>query len=205
MYVYPQRFCNYCTIQWPKCAPGDDYGPEILPGLCGPYLMEEHNHKHFTSLPRLLRIAYDFSDAFKSPYIMHDSIPPLCHPHLIMSPCPPLPTRSYPIKSRSFLKFCTSDEDLWIETSCIKWFLCCDLLQYLPAHKVYYIGNGVIERNHSCWNSQWISIQDVSIWRSFSTGTKLTWLRKTIVKSKFCVTVGDAWCHNKLMQEYNWN
>ena len=62
-YVYPSRLCNYCTIQWPKCAPRDDYGPGLLPVLCGPYLMEEHGHKCFKSLPRSLRIAYDFSDA----------------------------------------------------------------------------------------------------------------------------------------------
>ena len=31
------------------------------------------------------------------------------------------------------LKFCTADEDLWIKTSCIEWFPCCDLLQHLPA------------------------------------------------------------------------
>ena len=29
-----------------------------------------------------------------------------------------------------------NDEDLRIETSCIEWFLCCDLLQYLPAHQL---------------------------------------------------------------------
>ena len=36
-------------------------GPRLLPGLCGPYLMEEHNKP----LPRSLRIAYDFSNALK--------------------------------------------------------------------------------------------------------------------------------------------
>ena len=64
-YVCPSRLCNYCTIQWPKCA-WDDYDPGLLPGLCGQYLMEEHNHKRFKSLPRSLRIAYDFSDAMKT-------------------------------------------------------------------------------------------------------------------------------------------
>ena len=61
-YVCPSRLCNYCTIQWPKCAL-DDYDPGLLPGL---YLMEEHNHKCFKSPPRSLRIAYDFSDAMKT-------------------------------------------------------------------------------------------------------------------------------------------
>ena len=65
-YVCPSRLCNYCTIQWPKCAPGDDYSPGLLPGLCGPYLMEEHNHKRFKSLLRSLRNAYNFSDALKT-------------------------------------------------------------------------------------------------------------------------------------------
>ena len=64
-YVCPSRLHNYCTIQWPKCVPGDDYGPGLLPDLCGPYLMEEHNHKCFKSLPCSLRIVYDFSDALK--------------------------------------------------------------------------------------------------------------------------------------------
>ena len=63
MYVSCLR--NYCAIQWPKCAPGDNYDPGLLPGLCGPYLMEECNHKCFMSLPRSLSIAYDFRDAFK--------------------------------------------------------------------------------------------------------------------------------------------
>ena len=39
---------------------------------------------------------------------------------IFMSPCPPFPTCSCPVKSRSFLKFCTTDEDLQIETSCIE-------------------------------------------------------------------------------------
>ena len=64
-YVCLSRLCNYCAIQWSKCVPGDDYGPGLLPGLCGPYLMKEHNHKCFKSLPRSLRIAYDFNDALK--------------------------------------------------------------------------------------------------------------------------------------------
>ena len=60
---------------------------------------------------------------FESTSTMHytvSCIPPLRHPHLIMSPCPHFPARSYPIKSRSFLKFCTTDEDPRIETSCIE-------------------------------------------------------------------------------------
>ena len=64
-YVCPSRLCNYCTIQWPKCAPGDDYGPRLLPGLHGQDFMDEHNHKHFKSLPRSLRIVHDFSNALK--------------------------------------------------------------------------------------------------------------------------------------------
>ena len=60
-YVWPSRLRNYCTIQWPKCARG-----RLLPGLCGPYLMEEHNRKRFNSLPRSLRITYNFSDALKT-------------------------------------------------------------------------------------------------------------------------------------------
>ena len=55
-YVCPSRLRNYCTIQWPKCVPGDDYDPGLLPGLCDLYLMEEHNHKCFKSLPRSLHI-----------------------------------------------------------------------------------------------------------------------------------------------------
>ena len=54
-----------CTIEWPKWAHGDNYGPGLLPGLCGLYPMEEHDHKRFKSLPHSLRIAYDFSDALK--------------------------------------------------------------------------------------------------------------------------------------------
>ena len=78
VYVYPQCLRNtilssrmfvmlvqlYCAIQWPKCAPRDNYGPR-LPGLCGPYLMKEHNHKRFKSLPRSLCITCDFSNALK--------------------------------------------------------------------------------------------------------------------------------------------
>ena len=56
-----QLLCNSVA----KMCPGDDYGPGLLPGLCGPYLMKEHNHKCFKSLPRSLRIAYDFNDALK--------------------------------------------------------------------------------------------------------------------------------------------
>ena len=62
------------TIEWPKCAPGDNYGPGLLPGLCGPYLMEEHDHKRFKSLPRSLRIAYDFSDTLMFAECQSDSI-----------------------------------------------------------------------------------------------------------------------------------
>ena len=65
VYVYSQRLHNYSTIQWQKCVPGDDYCPGLLLRLCGPYLMEEHNYKRFKSLPRSLRIAYDFSDTLK--------------------------------------------------------------------------------------------------------------------------------------------
>ena len=43
-----------------------DYGLGLLPGLCGLYLIEEHNHKRFKSLGCSLRIAYDFSDALKT-------------------------------------------------------------------------------------------------------------------------------------------
>ena len=64
-YVCLSCLHTYCAIQWPKYAPGDDYGLRLLPGLCGLYLMEEHNHKCFKYLPRSLRIAYDFSDALK--------------------------------------------------------------------------------------------------------------------------------------------
>ena len=74
-YVHPSCLQNYCTIQWPKCATGDDYDPGLLPGLCGPYLMEEHNHKRL-SLPCSLRIAYDFSNALK----IHLNVCQVCCP-----------------------------------------------------------------------------------------------------------------------------
>ena len=80
LYMY---ICNACAIQSYACVcmsvilaqllhnsvakmcPGDDYSPRLLPGPCDPYLMEEHNHKHFKSLPRSLHIAYNFSNALK--------------------------------------------------------------------------------------------------------------------------------------------
>ena len=79
VYVHPQHLRNksYARVCMSvACAtiaqfsnqnvPGDDYGPRLLPGLCGLYLMEEHNHKCFKSLPHSLHIAYDFSDALKT-------------------------------------------------------------------------------------------------------------------------------------------
>ena len=75
-YVCPSRLHNYCTIQWPNVPPGTIAAPGLLPGLCGPYLMEEHNHKHFKSLPRSLHIAYDFSNALK----IHLNVCPVCCP-----------------------------------------------------------------------------------------------------------------------------
>ena len=57
-----QLLCNSVA----KMCYRDDYGPGLLPDLCGLYLMEEHNHKHFKSLPHSLRIAYDVSDALKT-------------------------------------------------------------------------------------------------------------------------------------------
>ena len=81
VYVDPQRLRNtiLCSRTYVRhaCAtiaqfsgqnvPGDDYGPGLLPGLCGPYLMEECNrmHKRCKSLPRSLRIAFNFSNALK--------------------------------------------------------------------------------------------------------------------------------------------
>ena len=65
-----------CTIEWPKCAPGDNYGPGLLPGLCGLFLMEEHNHKCFKSLPRSLRMAYDFRNDLK----IHVNVCRVCYP-----------------------------------------------------------------------------------------------------------------------------
>ena len=53
-YVCPSRF-----------APGYNYGPGLLPGLCGPYLIEEHDQKRFKSLLHSLHISCDFSDALK--------------------------------------------------------------------------------------------------------------------------------------------
>ena len=65
-----------CVCMFVACAtiaqfsgqnvPRDNYGPRLLPGLCGLYLMEEHNHKRFKSLPHSLRIVYDFNDALKT-------------------------------------------------------------------------------------------------------------------------------------------
>ena len=64
-YVCPSCFAQCLCNNKSKCALGDDYGPGLLSCLCGPYLMEEHNHKHFKSLPRSLHIAYDFSNTLK--------------------------------------------------------------------------------------------------------------------------------------------
>ena len=71
-YVWLSRLHNYCAIKWPKCAPRDDYGPRLLPGLCGLYFMEEHNHmyKRFKSVPCSLRIVYDFCDTLKTHLIV---------------------------------------------------------------------------------------------------------------------------------------
>ena len=64
-YVCPSRFAQFLRNSVAKMCPVDNYGPGLLPGLGGPYLMQEHDHKRFKSLPRSLRIAYDFSDALK--------------------------------------------------------------------------------------------------------------------------------------------
>ena len=65
VYVCPSHFVQCLCNSVAKMCPVDDYGPGLLPGLGGPYLMQEHDHKRFKSLPRSLRIAYDFSDALK--------------------------------------------------------------------------------------------------------------------------------------------
>ena len=57
VYVCPSHFAQSSGQNVP---PRDNYGPGLLPGLCDLYLMEEHDHKRFKSLPRSLRIAYDF-------------------------------------------------------------------------------------------------------------------------------------------------
>ena len=68
MYVYPQRLCNTilcsCMYVCHACTTivqfsgqnGDGPGMITVPdyclaGLCGLYLMEEHNHKYIKSLP----------------------------------------------------------------------------------------------------------------------------------------------------------
>ena len=76
VYVYPQRLHNtiLCSRMYIRHActtiaqfsnqnvpPGTIYGHGLLPGLRGPYLMEEHNHKRFKSQPCSLRIAYTIS------------------------------------------------------------------------------------------------------------------------------------------------
>ena len=42
--------CHACTtiaqLSGQNVPPGDDYGPGLLPGLCGLYFMEEHNHMY---------------------------------------------------------------------------------------------------------------------------------------------------------------
>ena len=58
---YNARTCTYICISVTlaqllrnsvaKMCPGGDYGPGLLPGLRGSYLMEKHNHKRFQSLP----------------------------------------------------------------------------------------------------------------------------------------------------------
>ena len=48
-----------------KMCPRDDYVPGLLTPVW-PISYGEHNHKRFKSLPRSLRIAYDFSDALKT-------------------------------------------------------------------------------------------------------------------------------------------
>ena len=69
-----QLLCNSVA----KMCPGDNYSPKLLPaaGLCGPYFMEKHSHKHFKSLPRSLRIAYNFSNALK----IHFNVCRVCCP-----------------------------------------------------------------------------------------------------------------------------
>ena len=62
-YVCPSCLCNYIVQFSGQNVPGDDYGPRLLPGLCGSYFMEEHNHKCFKPLPRSLRIVYERQSA----------------------------------------------------------------------------------------------------------------------------------------------
>ena len=95
------------------------------------------DYVHFWELTHSLTHCYRAYNNIESPSTMHytvSCIRPLCHPHLIMSPCPYFPACSCPIKSRSFLKFCTTDEILGSKRLVLNDFVCCDLLQYLPAH-----------------------------------------------------------------------
>ena len=65
------------------------------------------------------------------------------------SPFPPCPHIPIALMSRQILEQIKADESFntrrfdlkifiscGIKTSCIEWFLCCDLLQYLPAHQL---------------------------------------------------------------------
>ena len=64
-YVCRSRFAQCLRNSVAKMNPWGRLRPGLLPGLCGPCLMEEHDHKRFKSQPCSLRIVYDFSDTLK--------------------------------------------------------------------------------------------------------------------------------------------
>ena len=66
-YVCLSRLCNYCTILWPKCAQGQ-LRPWTTAWPVWPVSYGRTQPQAFLkSLPHSLRIAYDFSDALKTP------------------------------------------------------------------------------------------------------------------------------------------
>ena len=92
VYVYPQRLCNTilcsrmyichaCTtiVQFScqNVSPGTNTPPDYCL-TCVAHIpsIEEHNQKHFKSLPCSLRIAYNFSNALK----IHLNVCRVCFP-----------------------------------------------------------------------------------------------------------------------------
>ena len=55
-----------CTIEWPKCAPGDNYGPDYCLACVARFLWKNTTTSVSSpGLPRSLRMAYNFRNDLK--------------------------------------------------------------------------------------------------------------------------------------------